>query len=152
MTQQPSSVPETGAKVKKHILILDDEEGTRNILERMLYRAGFNVSVAATGKQVLQRFQANHRYDLIICDIRTPLMSGIEVMKELRGMKVDVPAIFISGAPSRGHIETLRSMGIETLLVKPIKTSILIEKIREMIDPESLKTPDVKAEAAEEPK
>jgi hypothetical protein len=42
VTQQPSSVPETGAKVKKHILILDDEEGTRNILERMLYRAGFN--------------------------------------------------------------------------------------------------------------
>ena len=146
-----STGPGPEAKSKKHILILDDEEGTRSIMERMLYRAGFNVSVAATGKQVLQRFQSKQHYDLIVCDIRTPLMNGIEMMQELRAMKIQVPAIFMSGSPSKSHIESLRAMGIDTLLVKPIKMAVLIDKIRAMIDPESLKKDEPAPPAGENP-
>lgn len=137
---------------KKHILVLDDEEGTRNILERMLFRAGYNVSVVATGKQALQRIQSNAKYDLILSDIRTPLMTGIEFIGELRKIGVSIPAIFISGSPSKSHISQLKSLGVESIFVKPFKTSALVERIRELIGPweEGKKIDDTPAEPVKE--
>jgi len=120
---------------KKHILVLDDEEGTRNILEKMIYRAGYNVSVVATGRQALQRFQSRGTYDLIISDIRTPLMTGIELMDELRKMGIYVPAIFISGSINPAHISQLKALGIDSIFVKPFSTTKLVERIKELIEP-----------------
>lgn len=119
---------------KCHILVLDDEEGTRNILEKMLFQAGFSVSVVATGKQALQRILSKKQhYDLIVSDIRMPLMSGIELMRELQDLNVKIPAIFISGSPSRSHIAKLKELGIENIFVKPFKLNQLIERIREVL-------------------
>lgn len=121
---------------KKHILVLDDEEGTRNILEKMLFRAGYNVSVVATGKQALQRIQSNPNYDLLLSDIRTPLMTGIELMEELKKIGVRIPAIFISGSINRFHIDQLRELGVDSVFVKPFKTVRLIECIKKLIGPQ----------------
>ena len=68
---------------KGHILVVDDEITNRDLLERMLVRQGYTVSLASCGKQAQELIKVNP-YDLVLLDIMMPEVDGIAVLKEAR--------------------------------------------------------------------
>jgi YesN/AraC family two-component response regulator len=78
------------------ILIVDDEEDVRVMLKDILELEGFTTYTASNGKEGLQKFE-EFMPELVITDIRMPVMDGVEFVKNLQNLKKDVKVIFISG-------------------------------------------------------
>lgn len=116
-------------KLKKRILVVDDDEGIRHVLESSLFRSGFNVSVAATGMQALQRLKGDSAFDVILCDFKLPMMNGLEFQKKLFEEGIHIPIIFMSGFFGREQVNQLNALKSPNIISKPFKISNLVEQI-----------------------
>src|SRR5712692_747010 len=83
------------------ILIVDDEPFNLDLLEQELTDRGYAIERAAGGKEALGKFESFHP-DLVLLDYQMPDMSGIEVLKELRGKGNETPVVMIT---AHGTIE-----------------------------------------------
>lgn len=82
----------------KSILIVDDEGGIQEILAAFLKESGYQVHVVGNGKEALDYIQKVQDIDLIVSDIRMPVMGGNDLAKRVRSMKPDLPIIGITGS------------------------------------------------------
>ena len=79
-----------------HVLIVDDEELYRKALQRILKRAGHEVSLAPSGSEALALI-GNDQFDLVLCDLQMPGMSGLELIESVRETHPDLPCILVTG-------------------------------------------------------
>src|SRR5258707_14790689 len=78
------------------ILVIDDDQGVRDSMARMLRGAGFSVETAATGEEGVAAAKGNV-FDVVLSDMRMPGISGIEVLQRLRELRVDSAFIVMTG-------------------------------------------------------
>ncbi len=115
-----------------HILIIDDEASLRQTLARILQRAGFEVTTAASGKEGLA-LASEHPFDLLYLDIRMPDMSGLEVLKIIHTKFPELPVILFTAQPDlNSAVEALRS-GATDYLLKPLKPQAVIDRTRAIL-------------------
>lgn len=81
------------------ILVVDDEDNMRWVLNRALEQAGYEVLTANRGDKALQSF-ARHRIDLVLLDLKMPGMDGLGVLRELRQRSPDVPILLLTAFAS----------------------------------------------------
>jgi DNA-binding NtrC family response regulator len=115
------------------ILIIDDERAIRRALREILEFEEFAVDEAENGKEGLEKVKTT-LYDIIFCDIKMPLMDGMEVLDELLKAKVDTPVIMISG---HANIETAVSAirkGAFDFIEKPLDLNRILVTIRNAKD------------------
>ncbi len=108
----------------RRILVVDDEETVRTLLQRYLQRQGFEVLAAQDGLQALELFRDNP-CDLILSDVRMPGLDGISLLKAVKEINRRVPVVLISGF---GEVETVVAAlkaGAENFLSKPLKMETL---------------------------
>lgn len=86
----------------KKILIIDDERSIRRALREILEFEEYQVFEAENGQEGLDLLKAN-QYDLVFCDIKMPILDGMEVLEAVKKTEIDTPFIMISG---HGTIET----------------------------------------------
>ena len=119
----------------KEVLIVDDEEHIRDVLRVMLERIGFRVDDACNGEVALHMI-ANTTYDLVITDLKMPLMTGEELLTKLRDAENSIPVVVATGGvvseftPERQ--ETLRKMA-NGRLNKPFGREELIATLTEVL-------------------
>jgi signal transduction histidine kinase len=117
------------------ILIVDDEEDIREVLEIALEDVGYRVSVAENGAKALGIFKSKQQ-DIVITDIKMPVMDGIQLLREIKRENPDTEVLMITG---HGDMDlTIRSLKNEAtdFITKPINVDILeiaIEKAVEKI-------------------
>ena len=113
------------------ILIVDDEEGLRNILSSRLSKLGFKVEVAATGLHGLQKIKAGFNPHLIICDVKMPGLNGLDFCRDLRKLKPDhdIPIMLITAYPERDVLAKTKALGIKSILVKPFSFQDIFTRI-----------------------
>lgn len=115
-----------------HILIVDDEASLRQTMARILQRAGYEVTSAATGSEGLALL-SQHPFDLIYLDIRMPEMSGLEVLKMIHSKFPDLPVILFTAQPDlHSAVEALRS-GATDYLLKPLKPQAVIDRTKAIL-------------------
>lgn len=81
------------------ILIVDDEEPIRELLQWMLQDAGHTVHLASDGQQAMQFLESHGRVDVVLSDINMPCMDGIELRRQMRASWPDLPILLTSGRP-----------------------------------------------------
>ncbi|MBV8819518.1 MAG: response regulator [Acidobacteriaceae bacterium] len=81
---------------KKTILCVDDNEQLLSIKKFMLETRGYNVISCTTGSSALQTFQRGG-VDLVLCDLMMPEVDGAEVVRRIKSMSPETPAIIFSG-------------------------------------------------------
>ncbi|MGE0761938.1 MAG: response regulator [Bdellovibrionales bacterium] len=113
-----------------HILVIEDEESLRYMLETKLNQEGYKVTVAATGKHGLQKIRSGKQFDLIICDLKMPMMSGLEVFREYQGMGGKSPFVILTGHPDKSKIIEAIQMGVRDVILKPIKHLELLDRVK----------------------
>ncbi len=116
------------------ILVVDDDPAILRLCQRILERHGFMVQTAASAKEALLEAEKS-RYDLLITDIRMPLMDGFELASRFRHIHSDSAIILITGFGSvETSIQALRK-GVDGLLVKPFESSKeLIETVTHVLE------------------
>jgi two-component system, response regulator, stage 0 sporulation protein F len=109
---------------KQVILIVDDEEGLREGLSRLLENEGYTVLSAENGEQALEILQNAH-IDLVLTDMRMPGMDGIELLKKIHERHGEIGVIILTGY---GQIETYieaMNFGAIEYVSKPFKVNEL---------------------------
>jgi nitrogen-specific signal transduction histidine kinase/ActR/RegA family two-component response regulator len=113
------------------ILAVDDELQFRTYYEELLGSAGAQVVCCESGIQALGRYQRNdRRFDLIISDQSMPGMSGLELVRHLRGLGCRTPVILCSGYGHEVDDSEMRQLQILELLHKPVSRSELLAAMR----------------------
>ena len=104
----------------RRALVADDEEALRKLLHRLLTRRGFAVDVAEDGVQAANLIEAN-RYDVILCDVQMPRMTGTQLFESLRRRLPHLAAAFvlISGDILNGRLQAFVEAAQIPLLSKP---------------------------------
>ncbi len=98
--------------IRKRLLVVDDDEELGRTLGRMLTRAGYDVTLAASGTAALELMKAGGGYALVLTDVRMPDMSGPAFVMRLRQvvLRGQPAVVFMSGA-SDEWLDSLRSLG-----------------------------------------
>ncbi|QMV65507.1 two-component system response regulator RssB [Pseudomonas berkeleyensis] len=121
-------------KTSATLLIIDDDDVVRASLAAYLEDSGFKVLQANNGLQGLEVFQQESP-DLMICDLRMPQVDGLELIRRINALGVDVPVIVVSGAGVMNDaVEALR-LGAADYLIKPLEDLAVLEhSVRRALD------------------
>src|SRR2546425_305324 len=112
------SKPETKS-APTTVLLVDDEDGIRQALDRFLTRLGYRVVQAASGAEALERQSADSP-DVMLSDIRMPHMSGVELVPKALAQDADLAVIMLTAIDEpRTAIECLK-LGAYDYLIKPV--------------------------------
>ena len=101
------------------ILVIDDDDVVRGSIAAYLQGSGFKTLEAGNGQHGLQIFRANAP-DLILCDLRMPVMDGLTMLTQVRQEASDIPFIVVSGAGVMTDVVEALHLGASDFLVKPI--------------------------------
>jgi DNA-binding response OmpR family regulator len=112
------------------ILVVDDDESMRFMLQTKLFQSGFGVTLAGSGSHAIQILQTSKKFDLVICDLKMPLKSGIDVIRFMKESKIETPVVILTGFPEREKIIAAAQMGIQDVLVKPVRHLELMKMVR----------------------
>ncbi|HVK54546.1 MAG TPA: ATP-binding protein [Burkholderiales bacterium] len=115
---------------RRTVLIVDDVAANRSLLSDLLENLGFEIRVAENGQTALARVQMTMP-DIILMDIRMPVMGGLEAIRRLRGMPnvKSIPIIAISASATREDEGYSLAAGANDFLSKPIDEGRLLEAI-----------------------
>ena len=121
------------------ILVVDDEEIVRSLLQQVLTRAGYQVLVAENGAQALTVFSQNaSRISLVVLDLVMPVMSGEEALPHLLTMKPGLPVIVSSGQDEHDCMAKLREPRVAGFLQKPYRPTSLAAKVHAVLESATL--------------
>jgi CheY-like chemotaxis protein len=120
----------------ERILLIDDEELIVEMGEGMLKGLGYQVISKTNSRQALDLFKANPEgFDLIITDQTMPHMTGVELAREMIGIRGDIPIILATGFSRRVDAGSARAAGIRAFVMKPLTRSEIAHAIREVLGP-----------------
>lgn len=130
-----NSQKDSSPKGTETILVVDDEEGLREVTRRILSRNGYNVLTATGGAQAIEIATAYEgTIDLLLTDVIMPKMQGPTVAKEIKKLIPGVRVLFMSGH-AQPVLEAESVIGTEFRLVeKPFDQSMLLKSVRTALD------------------
>jgi excisionase family DNA binding protein len=105
---------------RPRVLVVDDEEGIRDLLSKTLALADYEVDLAHDGRTALDRLRLI-QYDLLITDLRMPGVDGLTVIREARRLKAELPVIIITGYSSEASAIEAINLGVQGYLTKPFR-------------------------------
>jgi DNA-binding response OmpR family regulator len=111
------------------VLVAEDDEGLRSVLERGLRESGYMVDAVADGEKALV-FVRTYPYEALILDWRMPGLSGLDVVRELRREKSPVPILMLTARDTAHDRVTGLDEGADDYLVKPFDFGELLARLR----------------------
>jgi DNA-binding NtrC family response regulator len=132
--------PAPMAVARGSLLVVDDNEISRDLMRRQLERQGHIITTAGSGKQALDILQ-DHTFDLVLLDIMMPDMSGYQVLQRLKSSDAfgDIPVIVVSALDDMDSVVQCIRMGAEDYLIKPFNHILLKARIRTCLENKRLK-------------
>jgi diguanylate cyclase (GGDEF)-like protein/PAS domain S-box-containing protein len=115
---------------QNRVLIVDDNEMNRDMLARRLERKGYNVSVAASAHELMDRIK-KESIDLVLLDIEMPEISGLEALTRIRELynPIELPIIMVTARNQSEDIVKALNMGANDYLTKPIDFAVALARI-----------------------
>ena len=115
------------------VLVIDDEEMIRDLAQKILTKAGYNVLLAESGQDGFRLYSENsHKIDLVLLDLIMEDVPGVETLQRIRKISPDVPCIISSGqAPTPGDIPDELNRNTY-FLQKPYRAGQLTEMVKQI--------------------
>lgn len=127
------------------ILVIDDDERMRRLMERTLSQGGYEVLVATDGETGLRLFR-KEKPELVITDIIMPRQEGLGTLMMMRRERPDIRVIAVSGGGRVGNFDVLEAatnLGADDVIAKPFRLEELLDCVHRVAMP-----PEPEADAA----
>jgi excisionase family DNA binding protein len=105
---------------RSRVLVVDDESSIRELLQKTLALAEYDVDIAPDGRAALERLRLGN-YDLLIADLKMPGMDGLTLIREAKRLKTDLPVIIITGFSTDSSAIEAVNLGVAGYLTKPFR-------------------------------
>ncbi len=138
MTNRPSVLTSTplsgpGAEQEPGILVVDDDMMLLALLKTVLQGAGFRVWAAPSGATAVELFRHNRaNVDLVLLDVRMPVLDGPQTLAELRTVDPFVPCCFMSGYTGDYSLEDLEERGALRFFQKPFRAHEMAQELLQL--------------------
>ena len=117
------------------ILVADDHEANRMVVQRLLQKAGHRVTCVNGGEDVLNALES-FDYDAVICDLHMPDVSGLDLLKQLRVMEAGspqrTPVLILSADVTPDAIRNCERAGARAFLAKPVVATRLLDTLADI--------------------
>lgn len=119
---------------QKRVLIVDDEEDIRELVELYLSRDGYDITTCETGEQALEIVQKD-RPDLIVLDLMLPGINGLDLCKKLKGNRKTetIPIVMLTAKGEDADIVTGLELGADDYVTKPFSGKVLAARVRRLL-------------------
>lgn len=115
---------------EKKILVAEDEDMNYLLIYESLKRTNVQLTRAFTGQDVIDIFKNDSEFDLVLMDIKMPLVNGYEATKIIKAIR-NVPVIAQTAYAMVGEQKESEQAGCDAYITKPIKISLLFELIEQ---------------------
>lgn len=127
------SVPIQGGT--ERLLLVDDEEMIVKMEKQILERLGYHVTTRTGSIEGLEAFKANpDAFDLILSDMTMPNMTGVQFANEIKKIRPKIPVIIYTGFSDRVNEGTIKALGIQGYVMKPVIKKEIARAIRDVFD------------------
>ena len=118
----------------QHILVVDDDLLVAEYLQALLETENYKVTVFNDSVAALAHFKANQdEFDLVVTDQVMPLMTGVEMSREILALRPKLSIVLITGYSELINAENALSFGLSGFFLKPINEDKLLTKISELL-------------------
>jgi PAS domain S-box-containing protein len=133
------------------VLVVDDIESNRLLLNKVLEIYNLKILEAVNGKEAIQMAKEN-KPDIILMDLRMPVMDGYEATKILKSLSEfkDTPIIILTASVMRSDVEAIKKINCEGYIRKPVSRAELINELKKHIEYEYAETEKSAIEALSE--
>ncbi len=135
----------------KKVLIADDNEGNRTILQDMLALKQLSYDAVSSGADAIDMIQSGNMYDVILMDYHMPDIDGLDTVQYLRNNKLidhNVKVILLySSAEDENFLERVNELNITSKIVKPVKIQQLFDQLSSIYDNGGIKSAPNKTDA-----
>lgn len=114
------------------ILVVDDDPELRRMLEMMLTRVGYDVTIASDGAEGMDAIRTRH-FDLVISDLGMPVVDGLDLLHAIRSQNIDVDVLIISAIDSIPKAVEAVKLGAVNYVEKPFDPTALKEQVRTIL-------------------
>ena len=117
------------------ILLVDDDEGNREVLAYFLRRRGFTVSTASSGEDALVALDSD-AFALVLLDVVMPGLGGLETLRAIRARfpASTLPVVMVTGLDGGDDVTTAIEMGADDYVTKPYQLADALTRIRTLIE------------------
>ena len=121
---------------KIRVLVVDDFATMRKVIRNLLKQIGYENVVEAENGQVAMRTLKSQKVDFIISDWNMPTMSGLELLKAVRGDEelTKTPFLMVTAEALKENVVEAVKSGVNNYIVKPFTAEVLEEKIKKIIE------------------
>jgi DNA-binding NtrC family response regulator len=116
------------------VLVIDDEDGIRNLLETLLSRKGYEVVLASNGQRGLELFRRK-RPDVVVLDLKMPEMNGLTVLQQVRQLNPTQPVVILTGAGTAEAEQQVRALGVTEYVEKEFSLHRLGDSLKRLLNP-----------------
>ena len=121
------------------ILVVDDEPAQLELVDALLGKRGFEVSLASDGREALKQFR-REPFDLVLTDLKMPGLSGLELLEAVRAWNPEVPVIVMTAYATIETAVAALKAGAADYLTKPLNLDELLHRVQQVHDRQRLLT------------
>jgi CheY-like chemotaxis protein len=118
---------------QKIILIAEDDMVSYSFFEVLLSDAGFHILRAQNGREAVDICRENHGIDLILMDLKMPVLDGNNAIREIRKFNREIPILAQSAYAFKEDRQHATNAGANDYITKPVDKKILFEKINALL-------------------
>ena len=116
------------------VLVIDDEQGIRNLLDTLLSRKGYAIVLAEGGRKGLELFRREGP-DVVVLDLNMPDMGGVAVLEQIRRLKPDQPVIVLTGGGTPEKEQQVHALGVNEFVEKEFSLHRLGDALKRLLKP-----------------
>lgn len=121
----------SGEKKRLDVLVVDDQPGVRSLLQILISDAGHIVRLAENGRQALEEVKKKVP-DLVLMDVRMPVMSGLEALERIKIMVPQVEVVLMSAFVADEAVESALAGGARGFMQKPFELQQVLELLADV--------------------
>jgi len=126
--------------VEPVIVLVDDDDGSRDAMRRALERVGYAVESFASGEEGLARIRSAGPVDVVVSDVRMPGMDGYELLRQVRSERPELPFLLVTAFADVEDAVNALQEGADDYLTKPVKMQELRQRVQLHLDRRALTT------------
>ena len=117
---------------KTRVLIVDDDQGSRELLSEVLVANGYLVGAAVDGAAAREELARDGGYQIVVADLRMPNGSGLDLLRELRKRNGGQDLVLMSSFMTGAEKEQALALGARALLEKPFRLNELVDVVNQL--------------------